>query len=145
MSLDVAAGVIGVVSLGIQVCQGLLKYYDSWNEYHERTSATRASMADLIKTLQVIDQVMKGSPLAPDVFLRVKQSLDACEGGINRLKTKLDKISKEPVGKSGIKEKVKEHLQKAAYPFREDTLVELKQVVQDLRSNLHLALEVLQM
>ena len=145
MSLDVAAGAIGIVSFGIQVCQGLLEYYNSWKEYHERTSATRTSMSDLVKTLEVIQRVMNGTPLAPDVFLRVKQSLHTCQEGIGQLDKKLRKIVSESAGKAGLRDKAREQLHRAAYPFKESTLVKLKEVVEDLKGNLHLTLEVLQM
>jgi len=41
--MDVAGSAVGIVSLGIQVCQGLLDYYDSWKGYKTAISSARRS------------------------------------------------------------------------------------------------------
>lgn len=52
--MDVAGSVVGIVSLGIQVCQGLLTYYDGWRGYKTDVDSTRESIEDLSSTLTLL-------------------------------------------------------------------------------------------
>ena len=49
--MDVAGSAVGIASLGIQICQGLLSYYDDWKGYHSDISSTYESIDDLSRTL----------------------------------------------------------------------------------------------
>lgn len=44
--LDVAAGAVGIVSLGIQACQGLLSYYNDWRDYKSEISSAYDAISD---------------------------------------------------------------------------------------------------
>jgi hypothetical protein len=50
-----AATAIDVVSFGIQVCQGLLSYYDGWKDYDPDISSAHESVAGLSKTLAFLE------------------------------------------------------------------------------------------
>lgn len=49
--MDVAVTAVGVASLGIQVCQGLPSYYDSWKNCEADINGTHNAIIDLSKTL----------------------------------------------------------------------------------------------
>jgi len=52
--MDVAGTAVGIASLGIQVCQGLLTYYDGWKGYKTDISRTYESIADLNGTFDLL-------------------------------------------------------------------------------------------
>ena len=66
-----------------------------------------------------------------------------CEYGMNCLHKKLKKIrAMSPTG-SKWNIMVRANLQRALHPFRETTLVKLKEISSDLQDHLYLALNVL--
>ena len=69
---------------------------------------------------------------------RVTESIISCAAGVQRLQSKLEKIRDVKPGTSA-------YLQRAHYPFRQKTLVNLHQIISDLRSNLGLAAGTLQL
>jgi hypothetical protein len=49
--MEAAGTAVGIASLGIQVCQGLLSYYDTWKSYDPDISSIYDAITDLSKTL----------------------------------------------------------------------------------------------
>ena len=45
--MDVAGTAVGIASLGVQICQGLLTYYDGWQGYHSDSAVTCSSISQL--------------------------------------------------------------------------------------------------
>lgn len=48
--LGIAGSAVGVASLGLQVCQGLLKYYNNWKDYNEDMAIAYRSIETLEET-----------------------------------------------------------------------------------------------
>lgn len=132
---------LGIVSLGLQVCGGLLKYYESWKDCGKDVAATHESLSGLEKTFNLLKTTIKDQVLSQDIIGHVEQSIVSCEDGIKSLKKRLDKVwaSKIP---AGLPAKV---YRRALYPFKESTLAKMREAVQDLRGNLALSLSALQM
>jgi hypothetical protein len=74
----------------------------------------------------------------------VKQSIGSCESGLNQLKSKLDKINIAPES-DNWKERAKAQFQRSLYPFKESTVEKLMRNVNELRNNLSVALQAIQM
>lgn len=90
--MDVAGSAVGIVSLGIQVCQGLLSYYDSWKNYELDTVNARESIDDLSRTLSLLKGSLNAENLKAERTDRVRRCLEACVDGINKLSSKLQKL-----------------------------------------------------
>jgi len=45
--MDAAGSAVGIASLGIQICQGLLSYHDRWEDYKADIASARDSITDL--------------------------------------------------------------------------------------------------
>ncbi|KAI9847491.1 MAG: hypothetical protein M1837_002392 [Sclerophora amabilis] len=142
--MEVVGSTVGIVSLGIQVCDGLLKYYASWKDYESDIATTYGSIEGLQKTFALLYGEISNRSLDPNSVARVEESITACEGGIGVLQKKLEKV-RGYGNPTGFREKARAHAQRASYPFKESTLVKLKEIVQELRSNLILALNTLQL
>ncbi|RMY70463.1 hypothetical protein D0862_14748 [Hortaea werneckii] len=142
--LAAAGSAVGIVSLGIQVCQGLLSYYNEYKDYESDISGTCASVADLRGTLALLKQNLIAGGLDNKRTAQVSSCLQSCTSGLQDLGTKLDELKKysKPLG---LRQKARFEWQKAVYPFRKDTLDKLRGNVADVRERLKLALQVLEL
>lgn len=72
-----AAGTaVGIVSLGVQVCQGLLSYYSGWKDFGEDVKATTDSIADLRRILLVLEDILSRSSQSD--IVRSTESAEKC-------------------------------------------------------------------
>ena len=142
--MDVAGSVIGIVGLGLQICQGLLSYYESWKESHRDVADFCLSVEGLEQILQLLENKVTGRQLDPDTEACVKHSVDLCTKSMGRLEKKLDKL-KDSRSADGFRQKAKTQLDRVSYPLKESTLLKLRDIVHDQKAQLSLALQALQM
>ena len=143
-AFGVAASVGGVVSLGLTVCQGLLTCYGSWKDAPADVERMRESIKALNDTFDVLNTLTKNEKFGCGIRNIVKQSIESCEGGLNKLKLKLDKIKVTPESDKW-NEKAKAHFRRSLYPFKEGTVEKLMRIANELRNNLSVAIQALQM
>lgn len=129
------AEAIGIVSLGIQVCQGLLKYYGSWKDGRKDVAALCSSLESLSSILDRLEHTLTGTIEDKST---IKDCIKACRSSIEQLDNKLSKV--QSVADTGkLTAKIHDQGRRLLYPFRESTLVKLKEIVADIRSILALA------
>ncbi|KAL4922022.1 hypothetical protein BDW62DRAFT_197258 [Aspergillus aurantiobrunneus] len=109
----VRAGVVGVVSLGLTLCQGLITYYGPWNGYDNEIADFSTKVEGLMSTSKVLEG-----------FVSEDQELDLPSDQYRKLKR--DWL----------------RLRRALYPFKRETLVTLSQMVSGLQENLTLSLQL---
>ena len=139
-----ASAVAGLCSLGIEICQGLLAFYQSWKFAEQDVAKTYGSIETLGRTLILIKEILEGNDFKPEHVQNVEKSVLAAQQGIGRLKKKLDKIKLVP-RQNSWGERTKSQFRRTLYPFKESTLVKLKELSQETRNDLSLALNALQM
>jgi hypothetical protein len=128
--------------LGIQVCQGLLDYYQACESYDRDIQDAQKWIVNLQRTLLVLSDLLQSSNAKQDVFQNTQTGLLDCEDGILKLEKKLRKIRKgNPVTAS---EKTKALGHRLIYPFQRSTIAKLKEIVKDLFDHLLLSIQVLQ-
>lgn len=142
--MDVAASAVGIASFGIQVCQGLLDYYDGWKGYHTDVTSAYTSIADLSRTLALLKVSLSTGELDRERVERVRGCLSSSEDGLMKLSTKLQKL-RTHITPDGTRQKVWSEIQRAWYPFRASTLAKLRETVDDVQERLRLAIQVLQL
>ena len=141
----VASSAAGLVSLGLTLCQELLKFYESWKGAEDDVKRMYGSVEHLTKTLICLRRSIQQSQFSQDVVARVEESIRMCESGLAALQKKISKIAKSLQANCGWSQKLRSQFQRALYPFKESTIVKLKEICSDLQVNLALALETLQM
>lgn len=141
---DVAGSAVGIASLGIQVCQGLLSYYDSWKDYGADVTHARNSVSDLSATLTLLKESLEQGGYDPARTKRVESCLETCVDGLRGLSGKLNDLRKHDTPE-GFGQKARSGMQRMWYPLRKDTLTKLQANVGDVRERLKLALQVLQL
>jgi ankyrin repeat domain-containing protein 50 len=140
--MDVASSAVGVASLGIQVCQGLLSFYDGWKSFSSDISSTYDLVDDLSRTLALLKSILDSDELDEEKKERVKRCVHLCEESLVKLSQKSQKLRKyeQP---EGLRQKAWAELQRGWYPFRASTLAKLREIVADVRDRLKLAVQVL--
>ena len=97
-----------------------------------------------MKTFVILERAISNASLDRDAVQRVKESIDSCESALSALNNKLVKIQRH-TSEGSRKERSWNHLKGAFYPFKESTLIKIKEYCNEIRDNLGLAAVALQM
>ena len=145
-ALGVAGSVVGLVSLSIQLTQGLLKYYGSWKDQDNVVEHMCISLNNLSGSLTVLEKALQ-PPARFDKGVKdsVENTINAMYGPMQKLEDELRKVRDAESPKVGVRSAMRRHVRRAFYPFKEETLSKIKQVITEAHPNLDLALQVLQM
>ena len=138
-----ASGVVGILSSGITVCDSLLNYYHSWKDAEEDVSKTYASIEELSKTLKLVKTTIEYEEFNKQIVDQIRVSVESAENSLNNLEKKLNKVRVVAL-QNGWKEKAKAQFRRTLYPFKESTLVKLRELSSEARDDLILALNLLQ-
>ena len=144
--LSVAAGVAGVVTLGIQVTQSLVKFYKSYMNIYSELAGIIERLERLTEALQSLEKALSSRTFQVDEQSLVKSietSITKCDELIQELQDECQKFS-EP-SSIRFKDAVKSSGRRIAYPFRQSTLQKLDEDIDEIRANLSFALNVLQL
>ena len=142
--LSIASASVGILSFGLTICHGLLEYYHSWKDAEGDVAKMYHAIQGLAKTLIIIKLTVEHKVFNRSIVSQIEESIGSTAAGIMSLKKKLDKI-RISSSQDGWKEKSKVQFRRALFPFKESTLVKLKELSNELRENLSLAINVLQM
>jgi hypothetical protein len=144
--LSIAAGVAGLLSLGLQTTNALVKFYTSHkgrNENIGRTTHRLETLQSAFDALQTALQQRKFQPDEETLIGRIESSIHSCAELIQELQEECTKLT-GPVGGS-FNDAVKVVGRRAAYPFRESTLKKLEEDAGEMRNHLSFALDILQL
>ena len=141
---SVAGGVVGVVSLAITACQGVISYYNSWETQDQNIIDAKGKIERLRSSLSALQEILPKIKSSPAIAEHVEQCMLCCREGTVRLENFLGKCRKDPAPVS-LRDKIRACRQKALFPFRESSLHSLREIVQDLEGNMSTALQVLQL
>ena len=149
--LSVVGTAAGIVSLGLQVSQGLIEYYNQWKHFDADVNAMYASVEQLDRGFQLVGAKLKTNDFAMlSAAHDAEVSIRLCEGGILELKRRLEKIkSKEPPEvlrrKDAFLYDLKKQGKRLLYPFQKGTIGKLRDVVSELRDGLQPVFHAVQM
>jgi hypothetical protein len=137
--LSVAGSAVGVVSLGIHVCQSLVAYLRSIHGRRQEVANHLREAQGLISVFSLINEVLPrlDQQRCADSLL-IQQCLFNCQGQLVDLRLLLCKLIGTP-DPSDIKGKMKEAGRAVLYPFREGELTSIHRSLQSLLHNLSLA------
>lgn len=141
-----AAGVAGLLSLGIQITEALFKFYTSYKDQDTNVARTTRKLKNLLETFRSLETVVQSRKFRTDerdLIDNIESSIQQCEELIQELQDELDKLQESSAG--SFTRAVKAARRRAAYPFRQSTLQKLDEDVGEIRDNLGLVLEVLQL
>jgi ankyrin repeat domain-containing protein 50 len=144
--LGIVSGAVGLVSFGIQITQGLLEYYGSWKDQDTDVSDMCASLDSLLRALTILRETkQRHATSSMQVENSVEEIVNRVDEAMKKLDDELRKVRGTEYPKpGGMRAAMRRHVRRALYPFKEQTLRKIQQVVSEARSNLGIALQVLQ-
>lgn len=142
MAAEILGTAVGVISLGIQLCDGLLKYYHSFSHFREETQETCTQIEDLQSTLHALDDTLKKYDFSPEAVKRIESSVRSCSMGNDALKKELEKFM-DVSPPDGLWQRLVVQGKRLRYPFKESTLSKLQATVAEMRENILLAIQIL--
>ena len=134
---------VGIVSLGLTVCQSLVSYYDSWKSHDEQVKEAVMRIGELENVLDVLSGRLARLPSYHEVSSQVETLAVSCKASMKKLGDIFEECRKAGTP-STLKEKIQAQGRKALFPFKKDTLESIKATSRDIISVLNIALETLQ-
>ncbi|KAK5722839.1 hypothetical protein LTR17_014225 [Elasticomyces elasticus] len=132
-----ASAVIGILSFGIQVCQGITKYYGAWRNCPEEVSSTSNTIDSLRTLFEQFKDILADRQLEQDTRTLVEERVSACLAGLRRLEAENKQFGTDKPSKFQMA------IHRLSYPFKQDTLDRLKKLVGGILGQLSIALQVL--
>ncbi|KAH8731947.1 hypothetical protein GQ44DRAFT_603580 [Phaeosphaeriaceae sp. PMI808] len=141
---SVAGTAVGITSLGIQVCQGLFQYYTKFRGIHSDIDDVLERIEGLERLLRSLNSLKPECDQAGDseVSSHLNMSLRACEETVQRLKWMALRYG-ETNDPSSFEEHLRLAKKRLSWPFRRDTLMELRDTLSGLQDNLALSHQIL--
>lgn len=147
--VSISAAAVGVISFGIQTCQGLTSYYAALRAHDEECANTANSIDSLSNVLQNLKGLLSHveTQINPDtrpLLQHIDSTIIACGGRLE----KLERLLKDFRGKGDpatVRDKWRNLKRKGLYPLRRDRLKLLREDAGNLQSTLSLATQVLQL
>ncbi|PPJ58385.1 hypothetical protein CBER1_08073 [Cercospora berteroae] len=131
---------VGVASLGIQLCEGILKYYSKWRSYDKDIEDTYRQIAELAKIFARLRASLDKISYDRKQSDHAKEALQPCETSLLELQQLL--VELRPINTpSGRGERAWAQLRRTTYPLKASTLAKLRELDEDVRNQLSLALQ----
>ncbi|KAL2783393.1 hypothetical protein BJX66DRAFT_344973 [Aspergillus keveii] len=145
-ALGIASGAAGIVSLGLDITQGLLKYYAAWRDQDKDIMAMYESLTILSNLLSLLQRKLQ-TPATIDTEAKenVEKSIESVLGNMKSLKAELGRIrTTGPSTRDELRGKMRCHVLRMKYPFKAETLRNIRDNIAEARSDLSLAIQLLQ-
>lgn len=143
--LSIASGTAGLLSLGLQITQSLVKFYTAYKDQDTdlvKVTQNLKSLQTLFIFLNDTVEERRSQASTRDLLREVEKVVQKCEEIITELQSECERFHRDSV--AGLKDRFKVAGRRAAYPFRKSTLQKLEEDVNEIRENLSLALDILQ-
>lgn len=140
--MEIVGTIAGTLSLGITICDGIIKYCRSWKSQDGDVRALTALATRLKQLLQILDQrLQSNSAYDPMILQQVTSSIQDCTRHINSVVHLSDRYKSGQTG--GLKGKAKHIVYKLKFPFEKQALDELRDIMVAFRGNVDTALQIL--
>ena len=142
--LSVASSAVGVISLAITTCQGVISYYNSWETQDQSIGDAKGKIERLCSSLSALEEILPKISSSSTIAAEVEQCVLSCKEGTARLQKFLRKC-RENAAPLNFRDRLQDCRQRAIFPFRQSSLDSLREIVRDLEDSLGTALQVLQL
>ena len=143
--LAAAGSIVGLITLGVQTCQGLTSYYAAYRSVDDDISQAYQNINELKITCENLErELQRTTQNEGRLIQQVVRLIASCQNGIETLRSALDRCSSSHIPQS-LAGKLDLYRTKMSYPFRKQTLQTLKDSVHSTQVNLGCALQILQL
>ena len=144
--LSIAGSVVGLLSLGIQVTKSLINFYTSYKHQDSEIAGMAERLERLLTILQSLEKILSNRKFQVDeqnLIDSIETSIKKCDELIQELQGEFQKFTQAI--SNGLQTVFRVAGRRATYPFRQSTLQKLDEDIGDLRANLSIAMDVLQL
>lgn len=139
-------GIVGAISLALQVAQGLRSYMSQFTSYHDDVAVVISRIERLESILRVMERPisrlqLENCPISEEFWSCVAE----CLRTVQRLKKFQAKCSQPSNGSDGLKSTVQRAKDRVMYPFRIDTLQELQKTLDRVLGQLQVIVSTLEL
>jgi hypothetical protein len=140
--VSVAGTAIGVTSLGIQLCQTVIKYYSRFRSFDDDISAVVKRAEVLESTLEALESVrVKMDVRHGHVSKHLQSAMNACAVSMEALNAMAQKCGETALPHSS-KDTRRILEKRLLWPFKQNTLTNLRTALDELQANVQLAVQV---
>lgn len=144
--LSIAASTAGLVSLGLQTIEYLVRFYTTYRERDTTLARTTERLSDLLRCLHTVDEIVRTRKWRANERM-ILENFERCicqsEDVIQELQTEVRKLQKDP--KDSLGQTIRATGRRVTYPFRQSTLKKLDEDIDEFRDNVSIALQALQL
>ncbi|KAF4439412.1 hypothetical protein FACUT_4167 [Fusarium acutatum] len=141
-ALSVVGSAVGIISLGIHVCQGLVSYLQSFKSQDQDIQDSIRETQTIVSLLNSVKGGLLKLGQHSATAVAVVDCLKDSEEKLCELQVFLHKLQKSPEPSQDTIQKIKNARHALIYPFLEGKLLALRQSLQDLLHNLDLAVNI---
>ena len=144
--ISVTGTLVGVISLGIQVSQSLVNFYNSYKGQNSDLAHTTDKLNSLLEILQSIKKTLTDRKFLADeqdLVKNIEASIQNCDEVIHELQEEVQKFNKTSSKRPFATIKIARR--QLTYPFRQSTLQKIEEDIEDIRANISSALDTLQL
>ncbi|RAL65362.1 hypothetical protein DID88_000930 [Monilinia fructigena] len=156
-AIGTISNIAGILSAGIQVCEGLVNYYTAWKGSKKENVEMIKSMKSLLTNFALLKGVLQSPSFDEAMAITVESNILDCEDSIAELRDELKKamvckpsrideddfMARKSQYNHGFRDKMTEQSRRILYPFRKSTLMRLQESVDHVRGNLVFAMDIL--
>lgn len=133
---------LAILSIALEAAKGLVTYYELWKDCDRDVKEARNSLLWVANIFTQLDITLRQDHLKPSIASTIRITAKACESGVEELHALLDKAMRDGSPK-GLIQKLKAQGRRACFPFRASTITRLLELVEDLKDDLNLAIDLL--
>lgn len=144
--LSIAASVTALISAGITTTTSLVEFYTSYKHQDSKLGGMTEKLQGLLKIFESLSQTLSNRKFQADersLIKNIEISIEKCDELIQDLQNECDKFKKAT--SDGVIAVFKVAGRRATYPFRQSTLLNLDEAIDEIRGNLAFALDGLQL
>lgn len=134
---EIAGTAVGIISLSLQICQGLVTYIDGVKHAKSKTEQIAAEMEMLADQLEKLETLISGFNTNQSVE-STQKTITACALAIHHVHDKLKDLQAN--GNMGLRTKFNALIKTLTFPFKESDVTYLKGVVNSIQQSLQIAL-----
>ncbi|KAF2788778.1 hypothetical protein K505DRAFT_366174 [Melanomma pulvis-pyrius CBS 109.77] len=136
---------VGVISLGLQVLQGLSNYYSQFASFSVEITTVVERIQSLCAIIDALDGAVQKLQRDEPISAAVRQCIDACKAGLRDLEVYQKKCGEITLVPTTIEDKIQLVKKRLLFPFRKGTLEDLQKILDRLQSNLDTIILALQL
>lgn len=142
--LSIAGSIVGILSLGITLSQGLFDYYAAYQDYNTDIALASKRLRYLLQVFRTLHDGLRQRKFGTDERVlcnEISSCIEDCSDLVTELETELSKLSSTPRRDTIIEPRHVGH--RLLYPFRKSTLEKLSEDIDSILRCLLLAMQLL--